>query len=195
MRKLAVLAVAAALPLAVAAAPENYTLDPYHTYPNFLVDHLGFSSMWGRFNKSAGKFTIDRAAKTASLELNVDTTSIDTGDMEKGSRPRARDDHLRQADFFNSAEFPRMTYKSTAVKFNGDNVAEVDGQLTLLGVSRPLHLKLERWRCGPHPVSKREMCGGNASGTIRRSDFGMKYGVPAIGDEVRLYVEFEAYKD
>lgn len=115
--------------------------------------------------------------------------------MEKSSRPRARDDHLRQADFFNSAEFPRMTYKSTAAKFNGDNVAEVDGQLTLLGVSRPLQLKLERWRCGPHPVSKREMCGGNASGTIRRSDFGMKYGVPAIGDEVKLYIEFEAYKD
>ena len=195
MRKLAVLAVAAALPLAALAAPENYTLDPYHTYPNFAVDHLGYSTLWGRFNKSAGKFTIDRAAKTGSLELNVETASIDTGDSDKGARPRARDDHLRQADFFNSAEFPRMSYKSTGVKFNGDNLAEIDGQLTLLGVTRPLQLKLERWKCGSHPVSKKEMCGGNASGTIKRSDFGMKYGGANLGDEVKLYIEFEAYKD
>lgn len=194
-RKFAVLAVAAALPLAAAAAPENYTLDPYHSFPNFVVDHLGFASIWGRFNKSAGKFTIDRAAKTGSLELNVETASIDTGDMDKGARPRSRDEHLRQADFFNSAEFPRITYRSTGVKFNGDNVAEVDGQLTLLGVTKPLNLKLERWKCGAHPFSKKEMCGGYASGTVKRSDFGMKFGVPAISDEVKLYIGFEAYKD
>ena len=76
----------AACPLAVMAAPESYTLDPFHTFPNFTVDHLGVSTLYGRFNKSAGKLTIDRAAKTGSVELTVDTASVDTGDSDKGSR-------------------------------------------------------------------------------------------------------------
>src|SRR5499433_2495395 len=90
-----------ALPLAATAAPETYTIDPYHTFPNFTVDHLGVSTVYGRFNKSSGKLTIDRAAKTGSVELAVDTSSVDTGDQDKGSRARSRDEHLRSADFFN----------------------------------------------------------------------------------------------
>lgn len=182
------------VPLATAAAPESYALDPYHTYPHFSVDHLGLSTLWGRFDRSSGKFTLDRAAKTGSLELTVDTASLSTGDNDKGARPRARDEHLKSADFFNVAEFPRMTYKADSVKFNGDAPSEVSGTLTLLGVSRPLTLKIERWVCKDHPFSKKPVCGGNASGAIRRTDFGMKYGVPAVGDEIRLYVGFEAYR-
>lgn len=195
MKKLAVLAVALALPLGASGAPENYTFDPYHTYVNFAVDHLGFSTMHGRFNKTAGKMSVDLAAKTATLEITVETASVDTGDGDKGARARSRDEHLRQADFFNSAEFPRMTFKSTSVKFNGDIPVELSGQVTLLGVTKPLVLKADRWKCGPHPVSKRPMCGGDASGSIKRTDFGMKYGVPNVGDEIKLMVEFEAYKD
>ena len=195
INKLAVLAVATAFPLAAAAAPENYTFDPYHTYVNFSVDHLGFSTMYGRFNKTAGKFSVDMAAKTASLEITVETASVDTGDNDKGGRPRSRDEHLRNADFFNVTEFPRMTFKSTGVKFSGDNPTELDGQATLLGVTKPLTLKVDRWKCGANPFSKKAMCGGNASGTIKRTDFGMKFGVPALGDEIKLMVEFEAYKD
>lgn len=182
------------VPLATAAAPESYALDPYHTYPHFSVDHLGLSTLWGRFDRSSGKFTLDRAAKTGSLELTVETASLSTGDNDKGARPRARDEHLKSADFFNVAEFPRMTYKADSVKFNGDAPSEVSGTLTLLGVSRPLTLKIERWVCKDHPFSKKPVCGGNASGAIRRTDFGMKYGVPAVGDEIRLYVGFEAYR-
>jgi len=88
MSKLAVAIVAAALPFGALAAPESYTMDPYHTYPNFEVDHLGYSKMRGRFDKSAGKFTIDTAAKTGSLDLTVQTASISTGDNDKGTRPR-----------------------------------------------------------------------------------------------------------
>jgi polyisoprenoid-binding protein YceI len=187
---------ALALPLAATAAPESYTLDSYHTYPNFSVDHLGFSTVYGRFNKSSGKFTLDKAGKTASLELVVETASIDAADNEKGSRQRTRDDHLRSPDFFNVTEYPRMTYKSTSVKFNGDNPVTVEGSLTLLGVTRPLVLQIERWKCGPNPFNKKEMCGGNASGTLKRSDFGMKFGLPvAVGDEIRLIIGFEAYRD
>ncbi len=195
MQRFTLGALALALPLAAAAAPESYTLDPYHTYPHFGVDHFGVSLMWGRFDKSSGKFTIDRAAKKGTLDLTVETASLNTVDNDKGARPRSRDEHLRSADFFNVAEFPRMTFKASDVTFNGENPAEVTGELTLLGVTKPLTLKIERWTCREHPFNKKPMCGGNASASLKRTDFGMKYAVPAVGDEIRLYVEFEGFKD
>lgn len=195
MKKILLATASMLLPLAASAAPETYQLDPYHTYPHFAADHLGVSTMWGRFDKTTGTFVLDRAAKTGSVEIVVETASISTGDTEKGLRPRARDEHLRAADFFNVAEFPRMTFKSTAVKFSGDDLTEIRGQLTLLGVTRPLTLTVDRWVCRDHPYARKHMCGGNASGRIKRSDFGMKFGIPAIGDEVRLFLEFEGYRE
>ena len=88
-----------------------------------------------------------------------------------------------------------MTYKAASLKFNGDAPAEVRGQLTLLGVTRPVVLTVDRWRCAPHPVTKRSICGGNAVGTLKRTDFGMKWGVPVAGDDVRIVVTFEAFRD
>jgi polyisoprenoid-binding protein YceI len=184
-----------ALPLAAFAAPENYTLDPYHTYPHFSVDHFGISTMWGRFDKSAGKFMIDRVAKKGTIDLTIETASLSTGDNDKGSRPRSRDEHLKSADFFNVAEFPRMIFKGGNVKFAGDNPGEVEGQVTLLGVTKPLSLKIDKWVCKDHPFTKKPMCGGNASGKIKRSDFGMKFGLPAVGDDITLFIEFEGLKD
>ncbi len=195
MKKAVLAALAVALPMAASAAPETYAIDPTHTYAYFEVDHQGVSNLRGRFDRNSGKFTIDRAAKTGSVDLVVETASASTGDNVKGSRPRTLDDHLKTADFFNVAEFPRTTFKSTAVKFAGDNPAEITGNLTLLGVTRPITLKLERWVCKDSPMKKGPMCGGNASGSIKRTDFGMKYGVPAIGDEIRLWFSVEAYKD
>lgn len=195
MSRFTVALLAAIVPFAAFAAPENYTLDPYHTFPHFEVSHLGYSNMRGRFDKSAGKFTIDRAAKTGSIELVVQTASITTGDNDKGARPRARDEHLRSPDFFNVAEFPTLVFKGTGVKFQGDNVQSIDGQLTMVGVTKPLSITLENWKCGPHPVSKKEMCGGNAHAVLKRTDYGMKFGVPAVGDELKLWFEIEAYKD
>ena len=188
-------ALAIALPFAVVAAPEIYTIDPNHTYSHFEVEHLGVSHQRGRFDRTSGKFTLDHAAKTGSVELNIETASVSTGDNVKGNRPRTLDDHLRTADFFNVAEFPRMTFKSTGVKFAGDNPAEITGNLTIIGVTKPVTLKVERWACKDNPMSKKPMCGGNASAVLKRTDFGMKYGVPAIGDEVRLWVSIEGYKD
>ena len=194
--KKALLALAViAAPFAANANPESYTLNPYHTYPYFEIDHWGVSTVRGMFRKSSGKFTIDRAARSGSVELTVETASIDTGDGDKGSRPRSRDEHLRTADFFNVAEFPRMTYKSTGVKFAGDNPAEIAGQLTLLGVTKPLTLKIERWVCRDNPINKKPMCGGNASGTLKRSEFGMKYQIPNVSDELKIVIAFEAEKD
>ena len=185
----------AALPLAALAAPESYTMDPYHTFPHFEVSHFGYTNIRGRFDKTGGKFTIDRATRTGSLEITVQTASVNTGDRERGSRPRTRDEHLQTADFFNAVEFPTMTFKSTGVKFSGDNPAIIAGNLNLLGVSRPVALQVETWRCGQHPVSKKEMCGGSAVGSFKRSEFGMKYGLQFFSDEIKLWIGFEAYKD
>lgn len=191
------------LPLAAAAAPESYTLDTVHSYPQFSVTHLGMSTINGRFNTMDGKVTIDRAAKSGSLEVKIKTASVDTGNdkMEPGSwaakthGPRSRDEHLRSADFFNVAEFPEMSYKSTKFNFNGDTLESIDGQLTLLGVSKPVKLNVASLRCGTHPFNKKDMCGAEASGQLKRSEFGMKTFVGPVSDEVKLLITLEAYKD
>lgn len=184
-----------AFPLAAAAAPESYTMDPPHSIPQFQLDYIGFTTIHGRFDRTSGKFTIDRSAKTGSVEFVIDAASVTTGDTERGSRPRTRDEHLRTADFFNVAEFPRLTFKGSAVKFAGEAPAQVDGQLTMLGVTRPVTLKVERWKCGPHPFYKKEACGADAVATLKRSDFGMKYGIPALGDEVKLHIGIMGMRD
>lgn len=151
--------------------------------------------MRGRLDRNAGKFVMDRAAQTGSVEVTTQTASVTTGDNDKGARARSRDEHLRSPDFFNVAEFPTMTFKSTKAVFSGDNLTALEGNVTLLGVTKPVNLKVERWRCMPHPQSKKDMCGGNFSGTLKRSEFGMKFGIPSVGDELALWIEVEGYKD
>ena len=185
----------ALLPLTADAATDSYTFDPLHTSVSFSIDHLGLSMIHGRFSKYSGRFTIDRAAKTGSVELIVETASVDTNDNDKGNRPRSRDEHLRSADFFNAVEFPRMTYKSTQAIFSGDNPTSVEGNLTLLGVTKPVTLTVERFKCIPASTTAKERCGGIVVGKIKRSDFGMKRGIPNIGDEVLLAFGFEGDKD
>ena len=193
-KRIAVLALAS-LPLAAIAATDSYTFDPLHTSVSFSIDHLGLSVIHGRFSKYSGKFSIDRAAKTGAVELVVETASVDTNDNDKGNRPRSRDEHLRSADFFNVAEFPRMTYKSTNVVFAGDVPTTVEGNLTLLGVTKPVSITVERFKCNPATSTAKERCGGIVSGKFKRSEFGMKRGIPNIGDEVLLAFGFEGDKD
>jgi polyisoprenoid-binding protein YceI len=195
MKKIAPLVTALLLPLAAFAAPETYTLDPTHTTPNFSVQHLGMSTVYGHFERATGKVVLDRAAKTGSVEVKIPTATISTGDTKRTDGVRSRDEHLRTTDFFNVAEFPDMTFKSTKMNFEGDKVHSVDGTLTLLGVTKPVTLTASSFNCGAHPMSKKEMCGGDLVGTIKRSDFGMKYGVPAVGDEIKLLIAVEAYKE
>jgi polyisoprenoid-binding protein YceI len=193
-----VIAALLAAPLTAAAQVENYVIDPYHTVPYFETDHLGFATMRGRFDRATGKFSIDRAARTGSLEIEIQTASVSTGDTARDARPRTRDEHLRTPDFFNSAEFPTMTFRSTAVKFAGDDPDVVEGNLTLLGVTKPVALKITRWKCGPDVIrtqGKRYQCGGNATGSFKRSDFGMKFGLPvAVGDEVGMWMSFYGFR-
>lgn len=175
------------LPLAVHAA-DSYTIDPSHTYTHFSVSHLGFSTMQGRFDKSSGKVTLDRSAKNGSVNLEIESASISTGFAK-------RDDHLRSPDFFNTAEFPKISYKSNTIKFNGDIPSSVEGSLTMIGVTKPVTLTIDAFKCGTNPMNKKELCGAAASAQIKRSDFGMKYGLPGVGDDIKLVFEVEAYKD
>lgn len=196
MTRLASALGALALPLCAAAQVENYTIDPYHTVPYFETDHLGFATIRGRFDRATGKFSIDRAAKSGTVEIVIHTTLLSTGDADREGRPRTRDEHLRSPDFFNVAEFPTMTYRSRNVKFAGESPEVIDGALTLLGVTKPVQLKIERWKCGPDPrtAGKRYQCAGNATAAFKRSEFGMKFGVGPIGDDVKLWMSFYGFR-
>jgi polyisoprenoid-binding protein YceI len=186
---------ATALPLAAGAQSLTYEIDSVHSYPHFMVSHLGAAYMYGRFNKITGNLVLDKAAKTGTVDITIDAASVDTGPHELQGRPRTRDDHLRTPDFFNAKEFPTLTYRGSA-KWSGEWPTELQGQLTMLGVTRPVDLKVDHFNCVPDPrvQGKREVCGANATGSIRRSDFGMKFGIPAVGDEVRLLIQFEALR-
>jgi polyisoprenoid-binding protein YceI len=184
-----VLLVATSLVTGVAlAAPESYTVDSGHTFPSFEVSHLGFSTQRGRFDKTAGRVTLDREAKTASIEITIDANSVDTGNPKL-------EEHLRKPDFFDVAEYPTITFKSTKAHFNGDTLASLDGDLTMRGQTKPVTLTVNKFHCGAHPVAKKPACGADASTTVKRSDFGIKYGLPVIGDEVKLLLNVEALKD
>lgn len=187
MRKVALALTLVALPLGAAMA-DNYTIDPAHTIPNFTISHAGFSTMHGRFEKTSGKMTLDVAKKTGSVEIAIDVASVSTGFAK-------RDEHLRSPDFFNAGESPQMTFKSTKVNFNGDKVASVEGNLTIMKTTKPVTLTVTAMKCDTSPFSKKFTCGFDATTAVKRSDFGMKYGLPALGDDVAIALEVEAIKD
>ncbi len=173
---------------APAYADDHYTIDPTHTWPMFEVNHLGFSTQRGRFDKSSGKVTLDVAAKKGSVELVIETGSIDMG-FDKWN------EHLKGGDFFNAVIFPTMRFSSDKLVFNGDKPVAAEGMLTLLGISKPVTLTISDFTCGSHPMTHKAMCGANISTTIKRSDFGMIRFIPAVSDEVKIYSPVEAYKD
>ena len=191
MQHLAVLALAAAS-FAAFAAPETYQLDPTHTLPGFSVNHLGMSTVRGMFEGATGKVVIDRAAKTGSIELKIATASVYTGYNKPTGAGRTRDEHLRSADFFNVAEFPEMSFKSTKIHFAGDKPDSIEGTLTLLGVTKPLTLKVDAFNCGANPMTKKESCGADAVTTINRADFGVSFGAPAFKMETKILISIEA---
>jgi polyisoprenoid-binding protein YceI len=195
MTRLLCALLACVAPIAAVAAPQTYAMDPLHSFPNFTINHLGMTQIHGRFDRMAGKVVFDPVARTGSLEARIATASVSTGDAKRTDGVRSRDEHLRSADFFNAAEFPEMIYKSTRLNFNGDAVDSIDGTLTLLGVTKPVKLTVSTFKCGPHPFNKKPMCGAYVEGVVKRSDFGMKYGVPGISDEVKLAISVEAYPE
>jgi polyisoprenoid-binding protein YceI len=187
-RKLALLSLIAMFAAPVLAAPENYTIDPRHTFPSFEVNHLGFSTQRGRFNSTSGKITLDREAKRGTVQVTIDTSSVSTG------VPKL-EEHLRGEDFFDVAQHPAMTFKSNNLKFNGDVPVAAEGEITIRGITKPVTFAITSFKCGPNPVAKKDACGADANATIKRSDFGMKYALPALGDDVKLIINVEALKE
>jgi len=170
-----------------AIAADTYNIDPSHTYPSFEADHMGLSVWRGKFDKSSGTITLDRAAKSGSLDITIDASSIDFG-MPK------LNEHAKTADMFNVEKFPTMSYKSKSFKFNGEQLVEVDGELTMLGVTKPVKLMVDKFKCIMNPRLKREVCGADATAEFKRSDFGLNFGLPAFSPEVKLAIQVEAIK-
>jgi polyisoprenoid-binding protein YceI len=171
---------------AAAAPASEYAIDPAHTYAAFEIDHLGFSTQRGQFNRTRGSLTFDPAARTGEVDIRIDAASIDTG-LDQ------RDEVLRGADWFNVADFPDITFRGRRMIFDEDRLVAVDGQLTLLGETRPLRLEVVRFKCGLNLANRKRGCGADATAALRRSDFGLSNGVPFVGDEVRLRIQVEAY--
>jgi polyisoprenoid-binding protein YceI len=167
------------------AAEVTYQLDPNHTSPSFEADHFGGVSIWrGKFTKSSGTVTLDREAKTGTLNATIDMTSVDIGNAKL-------DEELKSPQFFDTAKFPTATYKGTAVKFNGDTPVEVTGELTLHGVTKPVTLKIESFKCFTHPMLKKEVCGTESTATFDRADFGIDYG-KAYGFSMKTVLHIQA---
>ncbi|RQW83653.1 MAG: polyisoprenoid-binding protein [Methylococcus sp.] len=169
-------------------AGERFTIDPNHTLPMFEVSHLGFSTQIGRFDRTSGTIELDREKKTGTVRFSIAADSINMGQAKW-------DDHMKSADFFNAAKFPTITFNSDAIRYEGDKPVAAEGQLTLLGVTRPVSLKIERFTCGVNPIVKKDLCAADIVTTLKRSEFGMTKYVPGISDEVRVRVPVEAYKD
>jgi len=171
-----------------AMAADSFTIDSRHTFPVFEVNHLGFSTQRGRFNNVTGKIMLVPSQKSGSIEVTIDSASIDMG-MD------AWDKQMRGEDFFNVEKFPSMSFKSTKLVYDGDKLVGAEGDFTLLGVTRPVKLEVKGFTCGTHPINKKALCGADISTVIKRSEFGMTKYVPSISDDVVIKIPVEAFKD
>lgn len=187
MKRLATLIALAAVATSAQAAPETYTIDNSHTYPHFTYTHLGFSKQTHKFDKTTGTVVLDRAAKSGSVDVTIDATSVNTGYA-------LFNEHIQAADYFDTAKYPTLTFKSSKMTFNGDEPASLVGDLTIKGVTKPVTLTLTHFKCMPHPMLKVPACGANATATVKRSDFNMGKNVPYVGDEITLTLAIEAVK-
>ena len=186
MNKFVIAAAALAAVIAAPAfsAPVTYNLDPGHTYPSFETDHFGGVSVWrGKFTKSSGTVVLDLAAKTGTVDVTVDASSIDTGNA-------ALDKHVQSPELLDAAKYPTAIYKGTSIRFNGDTPAEVIGTFTLHGVTKPLNLKIDSFKCFQNPLIKREVCGADAKAEFNRADYGVNYGA-AYGFKMATKLEIQ----
>ncbi|WP_028313090.1 YceI family protein [Derxia gummosa] len=186
------LVIAAALALssaAAVAAPATYNLDPAHTYPSFEADHMGGLSTWrGKFTKNSGTVVLDKEAGTGTVDVTIDASSIDFGHAKMN-------EHAKGPDMFDVAKFPTATYKGKLVNFVNGAPTEVQGDLTLHGVTKPVTLKINQFLCKPHPMLKREACGADAIGSFNRADFGIDYGKGyGFKMDVTLRIQVEGVK-
>jgi polyisoprenoid-binding protein YceI len=170
-------------------AAERFILDPEHTFPSFEIRHQNVSTMRGKFNRSRGQVVLDPQNPGDSLiEVVVDASSADTGHDELNRK-------LLGSNFFNTTRFPEIYFVSRDVTYQEGIPVSARGELTMLGVTQPLVLEIREFSCGRHFPSFRNFCGADVHTSLRRSDFGMNYGIPLIGDEVKLAIEVEGFRE
>ena len=173
---------------AQAATPNEYAVEPTHTFVTFEINHFGASVNRGRFEKKEGTVQFDKAGKTGKVDISFEASSISTGTP-------AFDKHLQGADLFNAAQYPTLRFVSDKFNFDGDKVTSVAGQLTLLGKTGPVTLKANQFACYNHPMLKREVCGGDFETTIKRSLWGVNWGLNmGVPDDTKIVIQVEAIK-
>jgi polyisoprenoid-binding protein YceI len=190
MKKLTKLAAAIALAASAAsafAAPETFNVDSTHSFPRFSYSHLGYSIQMSRFDKATGTVTLDKVAKTATVDIVIDTKSVSTGST-------TFNEHIQGEDFLDTAKYPTATFKSTKVIFEGDKPAKIEGNLTLKGITKPVTLTVTSFHAMPHPMMKKDAIGANATTKVKRTDFNMGKNAPYVGDEVTIDIALEAIK-
>lgn len=168
-----------------AAAPETYQLEKTHVDLVFTINHAGFSQKHGSFRTLDATLHYDPSApRTSSVSVTVKTDSLDTGFA-------ARDKDVMGAMFLDAAKYPQMRFVSTKVTAGPDGSLRIDGDLTLHGVTKPIVLHAKLNKLGPNPFDKRPTVGFTATASLKRSDYGMSYAVPVIGDEVNITIDAE----
>lgn len=180
---------AALVSVSAYAAPVKYDIDASHTYPAFEADHMGGLSLWrGKINQTSGSITLDKEAKTGSVNVTMEMSSIDFGHDKMN-------EHAQSNEIFDVAKYPTATYTGTLADFKDGKPTKVKGSLTLHGVTKPVDLEIKQFLCKEHPMAKKEACGADAYAVINRSDFGVSYGAAyGFKQEVTLRISVEAIK-
>ena len=167
------------------AAPQTYVVDSSHTFPRFSYNHMGLSKQILSFKNTSGTVVFDKDANEAEVDITIDMTAVNTGfDLF--------DQHIQGEDFFDTAQYPTATFKSTNVVFEGDKPATIEGELTIKDITKPVTLTVTSFYNGPHPMLQNDAIGANATATVLRTDFGVDKHVPHVSDEVTLDIALEA---
>ena len=190
MIKMALPALALALTAGAAVAdPVTYQIDPAHTHPSFEADHFGGLSVWrGRFDKTSGTIALDTKGGTGTVDVTIDADSISFG------VPKL-DEHVKSAEMFDVKKYPTAIFKGKLADFKNGAPTKVVGEFTLHGVTRPLTLTLDSFKCMDNPMDKKQHCGADAKGSINRADYGINYGDKyGFNMAVKLAIQVEAVR-
>jgi polyisoprenoid-binding protein YceI len=181
------------VPALALGAPVTYTIDPSHTHPEFEADHLGGVSIWrGLFKKTSGTIVLDTAAQTGTLDVTVDIASVEFGNDKLNEEAI----NSSAPAIFEAQKYPTAVYKGTLGGFINDSPTTVAGFLTLHGVTKPVALRINSFKCVVDlPATQKHVCGADAVGTFNRADFGITVGQRyGFKMEVMLHIQVEAYR-
>ena len=169
------------------AAPARYNIDSDHTYPSLEFPHMGISTWRGKFTRTRGSVVLDREARTGSVEVTIEADSVDFGH-------RTMNQVAQSTEWLDVVTHPTMRYEG-GLRFEGDRPAAIDGKLTVKGVTRPVMLRIESFRCIRHPLFRREVCGADASGTLDRAEFGITQSTAEGAGRITLRIQVEAMRE